>query len=269
MLFDSYSRIITLTTDFGLADHYVAAMKGVILSRCPQATIVDVSHEIPPFSLYAAAYTIAQAASCFPAGTVHVVVVDPGVGTARRGLLISASGQWFIGPDNGVFSLIAAQQLNLKIWELANHDLWLPDMSDTFHGRDVFAPVAAAIACGTATPEQVGPLGQTLEVLPDLEPAETEPGVWRGRVLSVDRFGNVITNFEANRLPEIASRNISLSIRHRKVNEFRKTFGDSESGLCFVYIGSSGYLELGINRQSAAEWLEARPGDSILLTDVR
>ena len=149
--------IVTLTTDFGLADHYVGTMKGVILSRCPGAQLVDISHEIPPFSIFSAAYTIDQAALYFPPGTVHLIVVDPGVGTPRRALCAEALGHLFVAPDNGVLSLVAARDANLRARELTNRELWLRTPSATFHGRDIFAPAAAALASGSARFEDVGP----------------------------------------------------------------------------------------------------------------
>src|SRR5436305_104946 len=148
---------VTLTTDFGLTDHYVGTMKGVILRVCPGATIVDITHQIQPFSIYAGAYAIRQAAPYFPGGTVHVVVVDPGVGTARRPIVIKALDQFFIAPDNGVLTSIMAADHQARCYEITRTDLMLPSPSATFHGRDVFAPVAAAIAAGIVTPDEVGP----------------------------------------------------------------------------------------------------------------
>src|SRR5271170_2312318 len=149
--------IITLTTDFGLSNHYAGVMKGVILGICPTAQIVDITHEIPAYNVLAGAYAIQQAAGFFPAGTVHVVVVDPGVGTPRRGLLADSHDQYFIAPDNGLLSFILGGNPRAVIRELTNSDLWLKRVSSTFHGRDIFAPVAAAIAAGTAKPNDAGP----------------------------------------------------------------------------------------------------------------
>jgi S-adenosyl-L-methionine hydrolase (adenosine-forming) len=268
MLSVSNPPIITLTTDFGLTDHYVGVMQGVLLSRCPDAYLVDITHEIPPFSLYGGAYAIDQAAPYFPASTVHLVVIDPGVGTARKPLLVEALGQIFVAPDNGVLSLIAARDAKLRARELTNSELWLPNPSNTFHGRDIFAPVAAAIAAGTAQPFDVGPELENIQLLPDLEPVQQEEGVWRGRVISIDRFGNVITNFKAANFKT----KFSLRIGSREVRKFRQTFGDSRGDagetLCFTYAGSSGYLEIGMNRRSAAASLQVSPGDSIQLRDT-
>ena len=250
---------ITLTTDFGLQDHYVGTMKGVILSRCPDARILDITHNIPPFSLCAGAYAVAQAAPFFPAGTIHVVVVDPGVGTARKALLVEFQQQFFIAPDNGVLSLLLSHDAAFTAREITNRELWLPNPSNTFHGRDIFAPSAAYLASGSVRPQDVGPLLDRIECLPDLEPIETEPGVWRGKILSIDHFGNVITNF---RRPAGA---FSLRIGPHHIRDFRETFGGATSELLFAYQGSSGYLELARNRRSAAQALDASPGDAVAL----
>jgi S-adenosyl-L-methionine hydrolase (adenosine-forming) len=261
--------IITLTTDFGLADHYVGTMKGVILSRCPEARIVDISHESPAFSILAAAYTIDQAARYFPAGTVHVVVVDPGVGTERRPLCAKALGQFFVGPDNGVLSLIALRDGKVRVRELRNRDLWLESASATFHGRDIFAPVGAAIASGSARLEDLGPEIGDMKLIDDLEPREIEAGVWRGKILSVDRFGNLITNLKSSAFEEIASGRFAIEAGTRRVETFSRTFGAAESGVCFAYFGSSGCVEMGMNQQSAAALLGASAGDSITLRHER
>jgi hypothetical protein len=250
--------LITLTTDFGSADHYVGTMKGVILSRCPHAHIVDISHEITPFSIPQAAYTISQAVPFFPPATVHVVVVDPGVGTARRPILARVQDQYFVAPDNGVLSLVLGMQA--EVWEIANASFRLPNTSQTFHGRDVFAPAAAMLANGLP-PEDAGPKVHDAVSLPDLKPVETQGG-WQGKILSVDRFGNIVTNFPVE--PIIQSR-FKLECAGATVSDFRHTFGEAPPGLCFAYFGSSGYLEIGMNRQSAAAHLGVLPGDNVTL----
>jgi S-adenosylmethionine hydrolase len=259
--------IITLTTDFGLRDHYVAAMKGVILSRCPQAHLVDITHDIPPFSLYAGAYAIDQAAPFFPPGAIHVVVVDPGVGTDRKPLLVEWQKQLFIAPDNGVLSLILSQALarngGTLAREITNRDLWLPRPSSTFHGRDIFAPVAAALASRVVRPEQVGPLLDNIQRVPDLQPVELDRGVWSGKILSVDRFGNVVTNFR----PPAGS--FSLAVGPHLISEFRQNFGGAARDLVFAYPGSSGYLEVGMNQGNAAHALNAAAGDTVTLRSAR
>lgn len=251
--------IITLTTDFGLKDHYVGVMKGVILSRCPEAQIVDITHDIPPFSLYAAAYAIDQAAPFFPPATIHVVVVDPGVGTKRKPLLVEFREQLLIAPDNGVLSLLLGRAGQSTPREITNRELWLPRVSSTFHGRDIFAPTAASLAAGIAKPGDAGPILEKVHCLPGLEPVEPEPGLWLGTILSVDHFGNIVTNFK----PPTGS--FLLTIGERSITELRQSFGAAAPDLLFAYSGSSGYLEVGKNQGDAAQTLKAAAGHAISL----
>jgi S-adenosylmethionine hydrolase len=187
------------------------------------------------------------------------VVIDPGVGTSRKPLLVEALGQLFIAPDNGVLSLIVARDSGATLREASNRRLWLPEPSSTFHGRDVFAPLAGALASGAARPEDAGPTIAKIQLLPNVDPIEIEPSVWRGKVLSVDRFGNLITNFRT------VHGSFSLTIGRSEITAFRQTFGEAAEGLVFAYPGSSGYLEVGMNRRSAAALLQAAPGDNITL----
>lgn len=191
--------IVTLTTDFGLRDSYVGAMKGVILSRCPGAQIVDLTHEVPPQQIRIGALRLASAAAYFPPGTVHLAVVDPGVGSQRRAIAIEADGHRFVGPDNGVLTLAAPPaRAGWRAAEITNRAYMLPVVSQTFHGRDVFAPAAAHLASGGAL-EDLGP--------PLLDPVELHlpAPVRRGRrlrgvILDVDRFGNLVTNIRGEQL---------------------------------------------------------------------
>jgi S-adenosyl-L-methionine hydrolase (adenosine-forming) len=258
--------LITLTTDFGLEDHYVGTMKGVILARCPDATVVDISHNIPPFSVWSGAYAIDQAAPYFPTGTIHVVVVDPGVGTARKPILLQGLGQYFIAPDNGVLSLIRERENGpIAVREIANPDLILPRSSSTFHGRDVFAPAAASLASGMVHTERVGPVLNHMEILEGIEARRNGPHQWTGAVLSIDHFGNVITNFKASDFPALSSESFELQTPNHIVNALRQTFGGAPAGSCFAYAGSSGYIEIGMNQSSAAQFLRVSAGDPLLL----
>ncbi|HEX4769258.1 MAG TPA: SAM-dependent chlorinase/fluorinase [Bryobacteraceae bacterium] len=257
--------LITLTTDFGQSDHYVGTMKGVILSRCPSARIVDLSHQVPAFSILAGAYTIDQAAHYFPPETIHVVVVDPGVGTSRKALLVEANAMRFVAPDNGVLSLVAGRYPNLAIRELANKELFLPGISATFHGRDIFAAVAGALAAGRAESQDVGPELQLMELLPALH-AEFEHGSWHGIVLSVDHFGNIITNLRSSAFESVANQRFQISINGVAIDSFYPTFGAAPSGVGFAYFGSSGYIELGMNQASAAAQWDVTSGTPLTLT---
>jgi hypothetical protein len=257
--------IITLTTDFGQKDHYVGTMKGVILSRCPNAQVVDISHQLEQFSILSGAYAIHQSAPYFPPATVHVVVIDPGVGTDRKPLLVEASSQFFVAPDNGVLSFILKRDRAARAREISNRDLWLPSVSATFHGRDIFAPVAAALAAGKTTPEDVGALIEKPVLLPDLEPQKRAPNLWRGLALSVDHFGNVISNFQSAEFEVALQKKFTISAGIGRVNSARSSFGGAPSGLCFAYVGSSGFIELGINQDSAAGRLQVKAGAAIQL----
>ncbi len=257
--------IITLTTDFGLEDHYAGTMKGVILSRCPDAHVIDISHDVPRFNLYAGAYTIDQSAPYFPENSVHLVVIDPGVGSERKPLLIEANKQRFIAPDNGVLSLILARDPGAKIREISNRQLWLRSASATFHGRDIFAPVTAALASGNAKPQDVGPILREAVLLGGLEPHEIERNHWRGMALSVDHFGNVITNFRTGVFRPAIAGKFFLEAGSGRVTEVRKTFSEAEPQLCFAYEGSSGYLEIGKNQGEAARQLTLKAGDRVEL----
>lgn len=256
--------IITLTTDFGLSDHYVGTMKGVILARCRNAVIVDINHDVPAFSILTGAFSISQAARFFPPGTIHVVVIDPGVGTSRRPILVEAGNQSFIAPDNGVLALILQQHRAATVREITNRGLWLESPSDTFHGRDVFAPVAASLAAGVAKPEQVGPTLQRYETLGDLEANRIENGVTQGLVLNIDHFGNVVTNF----LSYASTDTSTIEVKSKKIKRFYRTFGEAPAGELFIYYGSSGYLEIGMNQQNAASALGVCLGEKITLRDT-
>ncbi len=257
--------VMTLTTDFGLQDHYVASMKGVILSVNPGIPIVDVTHELPPFSIVSGAYAISQAAPCFPPNTVHIVVVDPGVGTSRRPVLLQSGGQIFIGPDNGVFSLVAGVDEGAKYFEITRRDLMRTNVSATFHGRDIFAPVGAAVACGKVAPSEVG--AQIFDPIQldglTVEPVDAEN--WTGRILSVDRFGNLITNFQSSSFAFVGSEGFEIGIGGQVVRKFATTFGQVPHGEVFAYPGSSGYIEIGINQGSAAARLQVAAGQRVTL----
>lgn len=256
--------IITLTTDFGLSDHYVGTMKGVILTRCPHATIIDITHDLPAFSILTGAYSISQAARFFPSQTIHVVVIDPGVGTHRKPILVEAGNQKFIAPDNGVLALVLQQHKAATVREITNRNLWLESPSQTFHGRDLFAPVAASLAAKLASAEQVGPVLYKYESLPDLHPRQVENGIWNGSVLNIDHFGNVITSFLSN----TSSTSFTLEANGQQINAIHRTFGEAPPGQLFAYHGSSGYIEIGINQQSAAVALKVSTGDQVTLRDT-
>jgi S-adenosylmethionine hydrolase len=255
--------ILTLTTDFGLSDHYVGAMKGVILGICLRAQIVDISHEIAPFEITEGAYTIAQAYRCFPKKTVHVVVIDPGVGTARRPILMEAAGQYFIAPDNGVLAMIYGREPH-KIRLISNGKYFRQPVSRTFHGRDIFAPVAAHLAAGV-TPAQ---FGKRIEDY--LKPAFDRPQragkrTWNGQVLKIDRFGNIITNFRADEFPNLEMQNVVFSVGPQEVTVIARNYAETGPGELFAIVGSSGYYEISIAQASAAKRIGCVAGGPVEL----
>jgi S-adenosyl-L-methionine hydrolase (adenosine-forming) len=244
------ARIITLLTDFGTADGYVGEMKGVILTAIPDAIIVDVSHALAPQDVDAARLALARVWRRFPRGTIHVVVVDPGVGSARAALAVESDGRLLVGPDNGVLSPAllnpGARTVALAI---------PPDASPTFHGRDVFAPAAAALARGRSIDSMGTPFaGATLRRTP--EPRRIESGHIAGEVILIDRFGNAVTNLVGRRdmLVEIGGREIPIV----------RTYADVEPGAPLALVGSNGLIEIAIRDGNAASELRLNRGDQIL-----
>jgi len=255
--------VITLTTDFGLSDHFVGVMKGVILGICPAAEIVDITHEVNAFEVAEGAFAVAQAYRYFPRKTVHIVVIDPGVGTSRRPILAEAAGQLFVAPDNGVLSLILAREKH-RVRAVTAEKYFLKNASQTFHGRDIFAPVGARLACGV-TPARMGKL-ITDFLRPHLElPARTARRAWTGVVLKIDRFGNLITNFPIADFPDLAERPFQVSIGMQTVSRLARNYAESAPGELFFIAGSSGYLEISSNQASAAKILGCGVGAPVEL----
>jgi S-adenosylmethionine hydrolase len=255
--------ILTLTTDFGLSDHYVAAMKGVILGICPQAQIVDISHEVGAFAILDGAYTIAQAYRFFPKKTVHVVVVDPGVGSARRPILLEAAGQYFVAPDNGVLSMIYGREKH-KVRLISREQYFRQPVSRTFHGRDVFSPVAAHLASGVL-PSRMGALIDDY-LRPGFQAAErTGKHTWVGQILKIDRFGNVITSFHADEFPNLEQRDFTLMVGGHEVEVLARHYAEAPPGELVVIVGSGGYLEVSLNQGSAAQVVGCQAGVAVEL----
>ena len=245
--------IVTLTTDFGTSGHFAASMKGVILGIAPLATIVDITHEVKPYAIEEAAFTIAQAHRTFPKKTVHVVVVDPGVGSARRPVVVEAAGQIFVGPDNGVFSMVCAAGKHAAR-HLTNARYFLKCVSQTFHGRDVFAPVAAHIAKGVPL-AKFGPRVSDLLRNDWFEPQRTSRRVWTGTVLKEDRFGNLITNLKWAEFDLLNRRTFEVRIGMQRVHLAVRAYADTQIGELFVIEGSSGYIEVCANQSAAGKML--------------
>tara|TARA_Y100001935_G_scaffold239088_1_gene226316 strand:- start:45436 stop:46224 length:789 start_codon:yes stop_codon:yes gene_type:complete len=257
------SQIITLTTDFGQQDHYVSAMKAVMLGIAPDARFVDVSHEIPPQDIMAGAWVIRNSAFLYPKGTVHLVVVDPGVGTDRNPIVVEMDGQYFVGPDNGIFSILY-DQYPYKAFKLNKPEYWRDIRSRTFHGRDIFAPVAAHLSTGVA-PEKLGDPVSDLVTYHWAVPIGDKDGL-QGWIIHIDRFGNLITNISESLLEETAGRRkVRVYIGNTIIDHMVNTFGDVEPGEPAAFIGSSGMLEIGINKGNAARMLSVDKGAQISL----
>jgi S-adenosylmethionine hydrolase len=258
------SPLITLTTDFGLTDHYVGAMKGVILSICPAARIVDISHSVGAYDIADGAFLLAQACRYFPGGTAHVVVVDPGVGTARRPILVEAGGQRFVAPDNGVLSFIYAREKhNVRV--VTNGRYFLKSVSGTFHGRDVFAPVAAYLARGIA-PARFGKLIDDYLRLTFDQPTRTARRAWTGAILHIDHFGNLVTNFAEADFPDLAKRPFEMAAGPQRISTLAPNYAACTPGQPFLIVGSSGYYEISVNQASAARLLGCATGAPLDLT---
>jgi S-adenosylmethionine hydrolase len=259
-------RIITLTTDFGLKDPYVAEMKAAIVGICQDAVIVDVTHEVEKFNIRMGAYMLACAVPYFPKGTIHVAVVDPEVGTPRLSLIILTSRGIFVGPDNGVLILAALKQGITGAREITNPKLILPIVSDTFHGRDIFAPAAANLANGVP-PASFGPeIGQAIR--PDFAKITFDKGALTGEVLHVDGFGNIITNVDEKRLKRLHAKDlINVSLRSCKTKvKLSKTYAEAKPNEPLILLGSQGYVEIAVNQGSAAKRFKAKSGDKIILS---
>jgi len=243
--------VITLLTDFGTADYFVGAVKGAILSVNPNVVIVDITHEIPAQDIEAGAFVLLAAYKTFPRGTIHVAVVDPGVGSSRRPIIVAANEQFFVGPDNGLFTYICDREPSHKTFHLTAEKYFRSDPSSTFHGRDVFAPVAGALSAGVAS-EQFGPEINDEIHLPSLETPL--------RIIHIDHFGNCVTNITRE-----VFEGKSLSINGRTISAQRNFYGEAPAEEVFAIWGSAGFLEISVNGGSAARILGAKRGDTIIL----
>ncbi|HEY3351783.1 MAG TPA: SAM-dependent chlorinase/fluorinase [Polyangia bacterium] len=241
--------IITLLSDFGTADAYVAAMKGVILGLAPAARLVDVTHEIPPQDVFRGALVLREAAGSFPAGTVHLAVVDPGVGTAREPILIDTPTARFVGPNNGVLTLAA--QPPLRVHQLTEPALRREPASATFHGRDVFAPAAAYLARGVPAAAFGPPLDDARLVRLALPRPRREGAVLCGEVIHVDRFGNLVTSIRAADLERAGSR-LRIEAGGEVIMGLSRTYGEAAPGALLALIGSGGFLEVAVRDGSGA-----------------
>jgi len=282
------NAIVTLTTDFGLSDAYVASMKGVLLGINPEAKLVDICHSIKPQNIPQAAFVLGTAYPYFPAKTIHLVVVDPGVGTERRAIILRVPQACFVAPDNGVLSYVFQQFLaepvldrgkvsikerakpsaDIEVVQITNPRFWRAPVSPTFHGRDIFAPVAAALSLGFPPIEFGGPI-TSVEMLPMPRPYKRPGGSLLGHVLHIDSFGNLISDIRGDDLPH-NGQPFTVEVKNERIYGLSHTYAQG-SGL-LALIGSSGYLEISLKGGSASSLLDAQIGDEVrlnLLPDSR
>lgn len=260
-------QIITILTDFGMEDYFAGTLKGVMLTRNPNLVIVDITHTIPPHDVRAGAFTLGAFYPYFPPGSIHLAVVDPGVGSDRRPLLVEAGGHLFVGPDNGLFSLILDRDPAARLRHVTSSEYFLPARSSTFHGRDVFAPVCAALSLGVA-PERFGPIVTDpiriqftrVEVAPD--------GTMLGSIIHVDHFGNCVTNFAWDQIrAQSGGRSVRLQVREFAIDRLVTHYGEASDRPLepFLIAGSAGFLEISLWCSSAARALNLAAGEPVRL----
>jgi S-adenosyl-L-methionine hydrolase (adenosine-forming) len=260
----AHRPIITLTTDFGTNDHFVGAVKGVILDIVPEAAIVDISHAIQAYDVLDGALAISQTYSYFPAGTVHMVVVDPGVGTTRRPIIASSDAYHFVAPDNGVLSMVYAKEERMHVRHVTSDHYFRQPVSNTFHGRDVFAPVAAYLAKMVDSHK----FGEEIEDYVRFAAPRPKPVAenrLRAVVLKVDRFGNLITNVTPEDAPALFAGKVGFKIvvGSKEITAIRTAYAEGTPGEVFAILGSMGYLEIVANRAAAAQITGAGKGSEV------
>lgn len=258
--------IITLTTDFDLYDGYTGVMKGVIAGINPSARVIDISHKIEPHDVFQAACVINNSYNYFPKGTIHIVVVDPGVGSARKIICVRTKNYFFLAPDNGVLSFIIEKEKNPSVREVSNRELFLEEISNTFHGRDIFAPVAAHLSKG----QEFKGLGNIIVKTNKIDlpkPIRSPNGKLTAEIIYVDSFGNLITNVNREVIDsmKVGVERLSITMGNSRINGICNSYTDVGDNEALAIFGSSGYLEISINRGRAGDVLKLRKGDKLVL----
>jgi hypothetical protein len=254
--------VITLLTDFGTKDHYVASMKGVILKINPRCRLIDITHQVPPHDIQEGAFVLANAYSYFPKGTIHLAVVDPGVGGARKPLLLVTENYCFVGPDNGLFTMVTQNESVEQIIALDKKKYHLSKVSTTFHGRDVFAPIAAYLSLGI----KPNALGHKIDALYWLgfDGPFIREGRLLGEILHVDTFGNLISNIDEGKLSRfIRGRPLVIRVGGKTIRDLKKGYWEGEKGELIALLGSGGFLEISVREGNAQRILKAKRGDPI------
>jgi S-adenosyl-L-methionine hydrolase (adenosine-forming) len=264
-------NLITLTTDFGWSDGFAGILHGVILNIAPHACVVDISHGVEPQNVMQAALLLADSVSYFPRASIHVSVVDPGVGSSRKALAVAVGETIFVAPDNGVASLAIAQLQSLTgsaphAFELDNPAYWLPRVSTTFHGRDIFAPCAAHLANGIALHELGTPV-ESFVTLATLAPERRADGALAGQVQYIDRFGNLITNIQAEQLAAFSSTGLLVEINGHTLHGIRRAYAEVPPGQLLALVSSSWRLEIAVRNGNAASAVGGKVGDPVVVRE--
>jgi S-adenosyl-L-methionine hydrolase (adenosine-forming) len=263
-----FQRMITLTTDFGLTEHYVGAMKGVIYSINPAVQLVDITNAVQSFDILDGAIAISQAYSYFPKDTVHVVVVDPGVGGARRPIIATVGQYLFVAPDNGVLSLVYEREERVTVRHITSDHYFHQPVSNTFHGRDIFAPVAAYLSKGVDTAK----FGEEITDFVRFAAPRPKPvgnNQWKGLVLKTDKFGNLVTNITAKDIPQIfdgSANAFKITIGKAEITKLCSSYSQAAQGELFAIVGSAGFLEISANKGAASRLAGADKGSEVVLT---
>lgn len=261
-------RLITLTTDFGLNDHFIGTIKAVLLGIVPEATIVDICHSVQAFDVLDGALTISQAYSYFPSGTIHMVIVDPGVGTARRPIILTAERYHFVAPDNGVLSMIYDREERLSVRHVTAEHYYLQPVSNTFHARDIFAPIVGYLAKGV-DPDRFGDEITDYVRFAAPRPKPVDGNTIRGVVLKVDRFGNMITNITQHDAPQLFQPEpppFKIVVGKKEITQIHTAYAQGAPGELFGILGSMGYLEIAANRGAAAQVVGVGKGTDVSVT---
>jgi S-adenosyl-L-methionine hydrolase (adenosine-forming) len=259
--------LITLITDFGTVDHLVGTVKGVILNINPDVEIVDICHEIASFDIFDAALTLAESYRFFPSDTIHLVVVDPGVGSTRRPILARSLNYRFVAPDNGVLSLVYEREEALEVRHITASHYFLTPTSNTFHGRDIFAPVAAWLSKSVEADKFGEPISDFVRFASP-KPKRLSENLVKGVVLKVDKFGNLVTNLRPEDIPDLASgnpSNLKFIINQHEITHLYASYSMGKGTEPFAIVGSSGFIEISLNRGSAAKALNANRGAEVSL----
>lgn len=257
--------MVTLLTDFGLEDEYVGVMKGVLLTINPSVTVVDLCHQIPAGDITQASWLLSWSWRYFPKGTIHLVVVDPGVGSTRRILCLLHEGQTFLAPDNGVLTTVIREAKKPKIYAVTNRRYALGKISHTFHGRDIFAPAAGYLSKGLA-PHRLGPPVSSFKRLPLPVPLANRSSL-KGQVIGIDRFGNALTNLPEIQVERLRRKgSLQIRLKGRTLRDVRSSYSAVGRGSPLAIIGSRGLLEIALNGGSAAQILRLKRGDSVEVT---